>query len=115
MKPKFAMLSFFLWLVWVGLGSAADKPAVILMTHDSFAVSEGLFTDFEARHNLTVRILKSGDAGAALNQAILSKQNPLGDVFFGVDNTFMGRALRADIFDVYSIPRAGSDTRCAQA
>ena len=42
-----------------------------------------------------------GDAGAALNQVILTKTNPIGDVFFGVDNTFLGRALDNDVFDVY--------------
>ena len=37
--------------------------------------------------------------GAALNKAILSRSSPLADVFFGVDNTFLTRALEADIFD----------------
>ncbi|MCB0153646.1 MAG: thiamine ABC transporter substrate-binding protein, partial [Anaerolineae bacterium] len=46
----------------------------------------------------------SGDAGAALNQAILSKNNPLADVFFGVDNTFLSRALNEGIFEPYSSP-----------
>jgi thiamine transport system substrate-binding protein len=52
-------------------------------------------------HNAKVQFLPSGDAGSALNQAILSKENPLADVFFGVDNTFLSRALQADIFEPY--------------
>ena len=39
-------------------------------------------------------IPKSGDAGLALNKAILSKNNPLADVFYGVDNTFWGAPWR---------------------
>jgi thiamine transport system substrate-binding protein len=87
---------------------AADTPSgprtIRLMSHDSFAASEEVIAEFEATHNAKVEILKSGDAGAALNQAILSKGNPLADVFFGVDNTFLGRALKAGIFEPYESP-----------
>ncbi len=82
----------------------ADTPHVILMTHDSFAVSQTLLDSFKQEQGLEIKILKSGDAGAGLNQAILSRNNPLADVFFGVDNTFMSRALAADIFEPYASP-----------
>lgn len=85
--------------------SSQTEPAeVTLMTHDSFDVSEEVLAAFEATHNATIVLLPAGDAGQALNQAILSKDNPLADVFFGVDNTFMGRALAADIFEPYQSP-----------
>ena len=51
-----------------------------------------------------MQFLKSGDAGLALNKAILSKGNPLADVFYGVDNSFLSRALAADIFEPYASP-----------
>lgn len=75
-----------------------------VMTHDSFDVSKELVAAFEKEHGVKVRFLKSGDAGAALIQAILSKNNPLADVFFGVDNSFLSRALTADIFQQYNSP-----------
>jgi len=74
------------------------------MTHDSFDVSKELIATFEKENAVKVRFLKSGDAGAALIQAILSKNNPLADVFFGVDNSFLSRALTADIFTSYNSP-----------
>ncbi len=87
------------------LAQAAAEPAVItLVTHDSFAASEKVLAEFEKANNAKIKVLPSGDAGAALNQAILSKNNPLGDVFFGVDNTFLSRALKADIFEPYNSP-----------
>jgi thiamine transport system substrate-binding protein len=92
---------------------AAATPAVLtLMTHDSFAVSEPIKTAFEKENNVTLKIIKAGDAGAALNQAILSKDTPMADVFYGVDNTFLSRALEAGIFETYSSPglSAISDT-----
>jgi len=74
------------------------------MTHDSFAISEAVLEAFEQANNATIQHLPSGDAGAALNQAILSKANPLADLFFGVDNTFLSRAIEADIFEPYASP-----------
>ncbi len=68
-----------------------------VMTHDSFSISEGVITQFEAEHNVTVQFLQAGDAGTMLNQANLTKDAPQADVIYGVDNTFLSRALQADI------------------
>jgi thiamine transport system substrate-binding protein len=74
------------------------------MTHDSFNVSTDVISAFERTHQARVVFLKSGDAGAALIQAILAKNAPMADVFFGVDNTFFSRAIAADIFLPYASP-----------
>lgn len=80
-------------------------PAILrVMTHDSFAVSEAVVTAFESENNVDVQFLAAGDTGSALNRAILSKDNPLADVFYGVDNTFLSRALQEGIFDPYRSP-----------
>jgi thiamine transport system substrate-binding protein len=75
-----------------------------VMTHDSFDASKEVIAQFEAETGATVKFLKSGDTGTALNQAILSKDAPLADVFYGVDNTFLSRAIKADIFEPYASP-----------
>ncbi|MGQ9903689.1 MAG: thiamine ABC transporter substrate-binding protein [Anaerolineae bacterium] len=82
----------------------AERQTLTVMTHDSFNVSEAVIKAFEEAHNATVKILESGDTGSALNKAILSKNAPLADVLYGVDNTFMSRALNADIFEPYASP-----------
>ena len=87
-------------------GLASDNtPEIILMAHDSFSVSKAVVAEFESRHHVRLRFLKAGDTGAMLNQAILSKNNPMADVLFGVDNTFLSRALAADMFIPYRSPR----------
>jgi thiamine transport system substrate-binding protein len=83
---------------------AGEQTTLTLMTHDSFSVSEDVLKEFEQQEHVKVQVLKSGDAGSALNKAILSKSSPLADVFFGVDNTFLSRALKAGIFDAYAAP-----------
>ncbi len=96
-----ALLALLALLVACG----AREPAVVrLMTHDSFSISEEVLEAFEGESGITVELLPSGDAGAALNQAILSQDDPLADVFFGVDNTFLSRALTAGIFEPYNSP-----------
>ncbi|MGB5985415.1 MAG: thiamine ABC transporter substrate-binding protein [Desulfobacterales bacterium] len=105
-KHLFTALAILMAFGISGAGRTAESPPVLtLMSHDSFAVAESTLAAFEQAHGVTLKVLKSGDAGAALNQAILSKKNPLADVFFGVDNTFMSRALNADIFEPYASPR----------
>lgn len=86
--------------------STAGPRALTVMTHDSFAASEVVITEFEKANNAKLNFLKSGDAGAAVNKAILSKDNPLADVFYGVDNTFLGRALAGGIYQPYTSPAA---------
>jgi len=78
------------------------KPKVLnVMTHDSFSVSESIISTFEQQNNVTINFLLSGDTGAALNRAILTKNSPQADVFYGTDNTFMSRALSENIFEPY--------------
>jgi thiamine transport system substrate-binding protein len=79
----------------------APPSQLTLLTHDSFAVTPEVLARFESAHNARVNILRAGDAGAMVNQAILTKDNPLADVLFGVDNTFLSRAFDANIFEPY--------------
>jgi thiamine transport system substrate-binding protein len=75
-----------------------------VMTHDSFAASEAVIQAFETQYDVKVKFLSAGDTGAALNKAILSKDTRLADVFYGVDNTFLSRALDEGIFEAYDSP-----------
>jgi len=99
-------IAFLLLTVVLILSACGPQgPAELtVMTHDSFAASEEVIQAFEEANNAQVTFLASGDAGAALNKAILSKDAPLADVFYGVDNTFLSRALEADIFEPYPSP-----------
>ncbi|MGW0871429.1 thiamine ABC transporter substrate-binding protein [Streptomyces sp. NPDC002740] len=88
-------------------GSAAGSKTVTLVSHDSWAVSKSVLADFEKSSGYQVKVLKDGDAGQAVNKAILTKDNPQGDVFFGVDNTLLSRALDNGLFQPYEAK--GSD------
>ena len=80
--------------------SAAPKT-VKLVSHDSFNASKEVLAEFTRQTGLKVEVVKSGDAGEAVNKEILTKGTPQGDVFFGVDNTLLSRALDNGIFVPY--------------
>jgi len=82
-------------------GGSADAKTVTLVSHDSFNVSKSVLAAFEKESGYKVRMLKGGDAGKAVNQAVLSKDNPQGDVFFGIDNTLLSRGLDEGLFSPY--------------
>lgn len=98
-----------------GPGTEGETPApttVRVVTHDSFAVSEDLIEAFEADTGFTLELSAPGDAGSLVNQLILTKDSPLGDVAYGVDNTFASRAIGEDVFAGYTseaLPPAAED------
>jgi len=99
---KILLLVVFCFLL---VACAPAEPATLtVMTHDSFSISEDVVTAFEQANNVDVVFLASGDTGTMLNKAILAKDAPLADMMFGVDNTFLSRALEEDIFDAYQSP-----------
>ncbi|MRR31842.1 hypothetical protein EG834_16265 [bacterium] len=82
----------FVLLIGALLAGCATKPVgpqtLTVMTHDSFAISEGLVTQFESENNVKLVFLKGGDAGSALNRAILTKGSPEAGGFDGWGKTF---------------------------
>jgi thiamine transport system substrate-binding protein len=81
-----------------------DGKTLTVVTHDSFNLSEDLIRQFEEEHNATVKLLPKGDAGSMTTSLVLTKDRPEGDVAFGVDNTFLSRALDAGVFTAYESP-----------
>ena len=92
-------------------GAAGGDPSgktVTLLTHDSFALSPETLEAFTDETGIVVEQLASGDAGLLVAQACLTAGEPLGDVLFGIDNTFLQRGLDCDMFEPYESPRLAS-------
>ena len=102
---KKILIVFLVALAWLASACTPSEPGtLIVMTHSSFNVSEEVVAAFESQYNAKVQFIASGDTGSALNKAILSADNPIADVFYGVDNTFLSRALDENIFEAYHSP-----------
>lgn len=104
MTKKLLLALLAVLLAACGAAAPQGPRTLTVMTHDSFAVSEEVVAAFQAEHDATVTFLKMGDTGSATNAAVLAGAQPLADVFYGVDNTFLSRALDGDIFEPYESP-----------
>jgi thiamine transport system substrate-binding protein len=103
------MLALLIVPLWVLAACGGQEPAggpvtLRLMTHDSFDISQEVVDAFQAETGITLEVFKAGDGGELVNKAVLSRDAPLADVLFGVDNTFLSRALENDIFLPYRSP-----------
>ena len=58
-------------IVFTACKSTPDS--LVVMTHDSFTISEDTITAFEKENNVEVVFLPGGDAGSTLNRAVLMK------------------------------------------
>lgn len=81
-----------------------DKTTLVLVTHDSFVLSEGTLEKFTEQTGIEVSVQSGGDAGELVNKLVLTKDSPLGDVVFGIDNTFASRAVSNGVLEKYVSP-----------
>ena len=94
-------------LAALALAACGDDEAetLLVLTHNSFDVTEALIEEFEREHNAKVEFLAGGDANELVNRAILNAGNPEGDVLFRVDSLNFQRAVAAGVFTEYRADR----------
>ena len=80
------------------------SPTLTVMVHDSFSISEDVAAAFEQENKIKLVFVKSGDAGSMVSRAVISSKAPQADLMYGVDNTFLSRALQGGIFEAYESP-----------
>ena len=91
------------------------KGTVTVVTHDSFALSKEVLATFTAQTGYELKTVAQGDAGAMVNQLILTKDAPLGDAVFGIDNTFASRAIGSGVLAPYVSPTLPGDAASLKA
>ena len=99
--------------------SSPDAPAgseevggtVVLVSHESFNLPEKLLSAFESESGIDLVTRAAGDAGTLTAKLSLTKDNPTGDLAFGVDNTFASRPLDEGVFATYepTLPAGAAD------
>ena len=94
-----------------------ESKNLTVLTHDSFVLSDKVIAAFRASSGYDVKFVAPGDVGTLVNQLVLTKDAPLGDVVYGIDNTFAGRAISEGVLAPYiaaGLP-AGATTFAADA
>ena len=96
MRRHFLLTTALVGLLFQPLfaGAADARTTLRVVTHSSFDLPKDLIATFEAEKKVTLRLIKAGDAGEMLNKLILSKETPIADVVFGIDNAMLPRARR---------------------
>jgi thiamine transport system substrate-binding protein len=86
---------------------SSDEPDTLkLLAYESFpddpdgpiAIALDEFTD---ETGIEVEVLIAGDTGTMVSAAALTAGNPEADVIWGIDNTFLSRAVDAGVFEPY--------------
>ena len=86
--------------------TTVENETITLVAYESFP-TEGtrvneLLGEFTVETGIEVEILVAGDTGTMLSKAELTAGNPEGDVMWGIDNTFLSRAIGSAIFEPYA-------------
>lgn len=84
-------------------GCATDSKAASLTVavHDSVVITDAQLADFKKQTGIDVTLVKAGDAGALTNKLVLTKDQPIADMYYGIDNTFLGAATVAGAVSDY--------------
>ncbi len=104
MTERYLMFRSFVVSFFLFFAPLAFTQTITVLTHDSFNISKEVITAFTEQTGIKVKFLQGGDAGETTSRAILTKQRPLADLFYGIDNNLMARALKEDIFEPYESP-----------
>ena len=79
------------------LGQGSSE--VVVVTHDSAVFTDEVIAEFKKQTGITIKQIKAGDVGAMTNKLVLTRENPIGDLVYGIDNTFSPIALESDLID----------------
>lgn len=103
------------------LGGASTAPdsqdgppskEVVLATHEAWAMPKQVLAEFTRQTGYRVQVQTSGDAGALTNKLVLTKDDPIADAVFGIDNTFASRAVEEGVLAEHSpqaVPESAAD------
>ncbi len=80
-----------------------ETDALLIYSYDAFpkSLEDAIIGHFEENFEVTPELRRFQDTGELYNQVYLEREDPTADVVIGLDNTYVGRALDADLFQAY--------------
>jgi thiamine transport system substrate-binding protein len=84
-------------------GEESDAATqVVVATHESWSVPKSVLAEFTKETGYEVKVQSAGDAGALTNKLVLTKDSPIADMVYGIDNTFVSRAADEGVLADYT-------------
>ena len=94
------VISIFGTSTLAGCSSATiESNEINVVVHDSVIISDALLAEFKAQTGIAVKLIRAGDAGAMTNKLVLTKDQPIADAVYGIDNIFAGVANANGVID----------------
>ena len=84
--------------------SASASKELTVVVHESFSLPDELKAAFEEQTGYRVTYLTQDASIALVNQLVLTKDAPLGDAVYGIDNTSSARAVAEGVLADYLSP-----------
>ena len=106
-----AVLMLLLTGCGIGGGATEDPKTLVVATHDSWAMSKKVLAQFTAESGITVKVQPQGDAGQLTNKLVLTKDAPLADGVYGIDNAFASRAVEEGVLAPYTSTAAPASAK----
>ncbi len=92
-------------------GDDEGVPTLRIISYDAFGVTEQMLAEFTNESGIEIVLTKKGDAGSVLSSVIHSKDTGLYDLAIGIDNSYLGAALAAEVFQPMNIDRSSLSER----
>ena len=116
MKTKTLMISLLMMMTAFSgcLGSEStseDSNVLRILSYDAFGISNEMLASFTNETGIDVKLTREGDAGGVLATALQTREGDLYDLVLGIDNSYLGAALAADLFQPLDVDRSGLSER----
>ena len=85
-------------------GGEEETPGsqrVVVATHGSWNMDKAVLRAFTEETGYRVEVKPAGDAGELTNKLVLTKNSPIADLVYGIDNTFVSRAAEEGVLTPY--------------
>ena len=84
-------------------GGSGDQNSIVVATHDSWAMPKEVLQSFTDETGIEVKVQPQGDAGQLTNKLVLTKDSPVADGVYGIDNTFASRAVEEGVLAEHDV------------
>ncbi len=112
-----ALLTCFLMLATAFAGclesetASDDEDVLRIISYDAFGISDEMLSQFTNETGIKIELTRAGDAGGVLATALQTQDSGLYDMVLGIDNSYLGAALSAELFQPLDVNRSGLSER----
>lgn len=114
-SPKFvaatALVACAALLTGCGSSSSARSKEVIVQVHDAWAMPQSVLNEFTKETGYKVKIITNDGVAQLADKVALKAGSPDGDVVYGLDNSYAGRAVNAGALAEYTPAKQPSESR----